>query len=336
MEERRQRIDISRIAQLLIGPKGIGLKHLRRKFPHCALRTLNQQGGSFLLASSKNEEQLDELKRRIEAAIQEPLILRNEIEASKNEKIHVFVDASNIMLSAQCLDGEKDIRIRINVSALAELVIGYRQAESKLVVGSIPGSGNVYWNKWRESRFNVVVLDRTQENHEQAVDDVLHSNIYRVINKQFPEQRTLVLLTGDGNSNHHRTNFPEIIEDALMKNWIVELWSWSHSTSTTYDAFSAHYPGRFILKPLNDFRDLVLFSKENALLVAAAGGGSEPRKVKESAPKSTEPTNTQKSSNNLSPKKDGRQQVERSGSQPSINTPPFCAASVPVRLFPEK
>ncbi len=43
------------------------------------------------------------------------------------------------------------------------------------------------------------------------------------INK-YPEPRTIVLLTGDGNNKNSRTSFPEVLLDALRRGWQIELW----------------------------------------------------------------------------------------------------------------
>lgn len=43
-----------------------------------------------------------------------------------------------------------------------------------------------------------------------SVDDLLHAAIQEDILKTFPTPRTLVLLTGDGNTNGGRTSFPKV------------------------------------------------------------------------------------------------------------------------------
>ena len=47
--------------------------------------------------------------------------------------------------------------------------------------------------------------------------------------------KTLVLLSGDGNSNEGRASFSEVVKEALFDHgWRVEVWCWKASCSTTY------------------------------------------------------------------------------------------------------
>ena len=61
---------------------------------------------------------------------------------------------------------------------------------------------------------------------------------------------------GDGNNNERRgTSFPEVVEQALLRGWRVELWSWKSSLSAVYTQYSSTYPTHFSLCLLDDFFD---------------------------------------------------------------------------------
>jgi hypothetical protein len=93
---------------------------------------------------------------------------------------------------------------------------------------------------------------------EQAVDDLLHAAMLDDISKSFPERRTLLLLTGDGNDNGGRTSFPKVVEKALLNNWDVEVYAWARTTSHKYRLFEDAYPDQFSLNYLDDFKSLGL------------------------------------------------------------------------------
>lgn len=173
---------------------------------------------------------------------------------------------SNILIGSKrdIVTGEHDHSVRMDARNLLELVTGLRTAAKKVVIGSNPSKDSPMWERWREVGWNDIrILDRITtmdgRSGEQAVDDCLHAAMSSDICCTYPEQRTLVLLTGDGNTNSGRTNFPAVIEMALLRGWDVELWSWGHAMHTVYDRFKGTYPQHFLLRTLDAHRSSVCY-----------------------------------------------------------------------------
>jgi len=86
---------------------------------------------------------------------------------------------------------------------------------------------------------------------------MIHAQILRRLSRSFPQQQRLVLVTGDGNSNNDRTSFPEVVDIALQRDWLVEVWAWRGACSARYlqmqDAYASS--GKFKLLFLDDVRD---------------------------------------------------------------------------------
>jgi hypothetical protein len=78
-----------------------------------------------------------------------------------------------------------------------------------------------------------------------------------------PLPHTLVLLTGDGNSNNGASRFPDCVEKALRQGWKVEVWSWKRSTSQVYRTFAGEYASQFELVPLDLCKQTFLSSDDN-------------------------------------------------------------------------
>ena len=157
----------------------------------------------------------------------------------------MYVDLSNIVIGSQLLPGgRKDFSARVQTRALTQLVLDLRSCASGLVVGSRPPPGHRLWETWRsEKNFTVrnltPVIAPDGRRHEETVDDVIHAAILRDVTKfgRHPTPRTLVILTGDGNSNGGHTSFPEVIEQALSVGFNVEVWCWKGSASAVYTRF---------------------------------------------------------------------------------------------------
>jgi hypothetical protein len=231
-------------------------------------------GKVFMEAKSVDFDLIQLFEMRSRQIVADPLGFQREITALGLKKIHVFVDVSNILIGSKrdIVTGENDHAIRLDARNLLELVTGLRTAAKKVVIGSHPSKDSPMWDKWREVGWSDIrILDRMTtmdgRSGEQAVDDCLHAAMSSDICCTYPEQRTLVLLTGDGNTNSGRTNFPAVIEMALLRGWDVELWSWGHSMHAVYDRFKDTYPQHFNLRTLDSHRSSVCYR------VVGQGGG---------------------------------------------------------------
>ena len=128
-------------------------------------------------------------------------------------------------------------------------------------MGTKPHRDSKAWNMWRVAGFDVTILDSVVsggKSTEQTIDDVLHAQILHTTTKKFGDERTLILLTGDGNDNHGRTSFVEDCDTALRSGWRVEVWTWKSSTSKNFIKFSEKYPGDFSIYYLDEYRADIL------------------------------------------------------------------------------
>jgi hypothetical protein len=93
------------------------------------------------------------------------------------------------------------------------------------------------------------------------------------------KQHTLVLLSGDGNSNGRHHSFAEIIQDALSEGMFVEIWAWRSSASRIYtQEFIHHYGSSFSLHFFDEYRDRITrkFEAHSAPAAAAAASSMAP------------------------------------------------------------
>ena len=242
-------IDITTQAQLIIGENNSVIKWLEREYAVSAQIRRNPADNKILLqATASTNEAIELFERTISYSIQNPLSFSDRLKERMSKKVHMFVDVSNILLGAQFMKtGERDHNISIAVPNIVELVTGLRSAEQRVAVGSIPSRENPFWREWEQLNFKIYVMERvgaTGHTREQGVDDVLHAQMLQTVSSNYSSPRTVVLLTGDGNSNYERTSFPEVLERAMINGWSVELWSWSLSTSNVYKRFKDFYPNR--------------------------------------------------------------------------------------------
>lgn len=201
----------------------------------------------------------------------------------RGKKIHVFVDLSNVAIGAQVgPDGKRDVSIRINVSDLVDCVYQGRDVKGRYLVTSVAKTldGNrqpTFIRDWQKVGFDVRVQDR-RGGSEQMLDEVLIVSMQATIMKfgasklgTGPDQKqhTLVLLSGDGNTNHDHHSFAETIESALADGMFVEVWAWRNSVSRVYtQGFMKHYGGSFTVRYFDDYRDCIT-RKSNAGSAAA-------------------------------------------------------------------
>jgi hypothetical protein len=147
---------------------------------------------------------------------------------------HVYVDNSNVFLGAKNASGRTDPLVRVNVSALVALVEGRAGCvvKTRLVGGSSPAASSPMWNRYRDAGYSVALADPRRR--EVFVDDMIVGQINHKILESGSTPQTLVLLSGDGNSNYGRASFVDVVKNALERKWAVHLWAWSNSLSAVY------------------------------------------------------------------------------------------------------
>jgi hypothetical protein len=93
---------------------------------------------------------------------------------------------------------------------------------------------------------------------------MLHSQIQNFIlkNKVNKEKQHLVLITGDGNDNDKRTNFPDIVTIAIDYGWTVEIWGWNASFSGKFSEIQQKYPQKIQINYLDTHRSKITFREK--------------------------------------------------------------------------
>eukprot|EP01041_Mallomonas_annulata_P010970 gene10970-22926_t len=227
-------------------------KYLERQYNMLCKVIKNKYTNTSILhceTTIENKENAIMFEEVIQHIVNNPSNFLQEIERQKSKKIHIYVDVSNITIGIQKKsDGTTDNSIRLDVRNLTDLITDLRTVVSAVAVGSDKEIESIaiqkpYWHTWKQNGFKPIILQRTPGKGEQAVDEVLVAQIATEAQKRYPEERTLVILTGDGNDNHGRgTSFPQIIENAMRNDWTVEVWSWSQCTSRNYQIYKTNYP----------------------------------------------------------------------------------------------
>jgi hypothetical protein len=222
---------------------------------------------NVLKFESSSTDLVEVAKAEIRSKLSDELQFQNLADEVHNTLIRVYVDYSNIFFGSQTVlspEGKyiRDLSIRIKINRLHSLIIGDRNAEETVVFGSdLPGLALV-WNIWRDLGFKV----HTQVGVKQdMVDDALIAQMQLGILKYShppATQRTLVLLTGDGNDNHGRATFPSVLEGAIGAGWKVELWSWRQSINKRYEDFYNSYSSEDVFKIhyLDTYREYLVYN----------------------------------------------------------------------------
>ncbi|CAI2181462.1 6461_t:CDS:2 [Funneliformis geosporum] len=147
-------------------------------------------------------------------------------------KVHVFVDNSNIWIEGKYAVGELERlgsfdydrnsyyfgQLRIDYGRLLTTVQRERElGSSPVIVGSRPPPNDSLWERIRQQGYEVSL-----NNREKKVDATLVCSMYEVISKEDPG--VLVLIAGD-------RDYEPVITQALNKKWIVETWFWNSGMS---------------------------------------------------------------------------------------------------------
>lgn len=186
------------------------------------------------------------------------------------EVVHVVVDNSNVFLGAQHVGSRRDPRVRVRVEALAAFLERGRPVQTRVVCGSRPPSTAVVWSRWERSRY-VVRLGLRDRGKEVFVDDALHAELGRILNSALlcsdvdPSATTIVMVTGDGNKNGGRNNFPDCLAACATLGFRVEIVSWRRSLSRALQRLCDHPSGRVRVIYLDDVRERVTFVAKTPL-----------------------------------------------------------------------
>lgn len=173
--------------------------------------------------------------------------------SSREERIHVFVDNSNVAKPYRLQHGKDTGKRALHIfpQKLAKVVEGGRRVEERWVVGS--GTRSPLQQQWKSAGYAAKWDPRYGSEHN--VDEALQAQIWKALSKSYNfaiAQHTLVLLTGDGNQNGGASSFPDCIQAAMQKGWRVEVWCWRGKSSKVYERFAMEYPSSFVLSYLDE------------------------------------------------------------------------------------
>ena len=178
------------------------------------------------------------------------------------KKVFIYVDNSNIFISAQEAAAEREgeaarSRVRIHFRNLLALAHAGRPIERAISVGSIPPELRQVWNRLENEDVEVQLLERgALHGSEQGVDQVLQTIMLRDTVDYNGAPGIAVLLTGDGSGFVDGVGFHADIERMHGKGWDIEVLSWRHSCNRRMREWAEAY-GKFIA--LDDFYNSITF-----------------------------------------------------------------------------
>lgn len=199
------------------------------------------------ISSPERDEENNEHSRHVEAPECRSLVSTSQT-AMRRESITIFIDYSNITAGLEIPGGAHPI----NPHGLAEFLENGRFCTEKQIAGSFPHAGHDIWKVWNQLNYRTRIASSGKE---MFVDDSLHAQIFRVIlQKNSAANNTIVLVTGDGNSNNNYSSFVEVcvfffsfpnshsiinikfqcVLRAIEHNHRVEICSWKQRLNKVY------------------------------------------------------------------------------------------------------
>lgn len=147
-------------------------------------------------------------------------------------KVHIFLDNSNIFISAQDEAKKKEgggakAKIRLQFDNLIKLALAGRPLGSAFVVGSIPPDQQDVWDRLEKATGVKPELYERGEfsGGEQGIDQCLQVHMLRAVSDN-PDPQIAVLLTGDGAGYDDKIGFHADLERMYAAGWGVEVLSW--------------------------------------------------------------------------------------------------------------
>lgn len=179
-------------------------------------------------------------------------------------KVHIFMDNSNIFISAQDEAKNHDgpglrASIRLQFDNLINLAIAARPVGSVFVVGSVPPEADEVWQRLEEaSGVKPELYERGKfSGGEQGIDQCLQVHMLRATQDN-PEPQIAVLLTGDGAGYETKVGFHADLERMHADGWGIEVLSWKTHVKWALKKWATEN-GVFVA--LDDYYDSVTFVK---------------------------------------------------------------------------
>ena len=158
-----------------------------------------------------------------------------------------------------------DRAVRVRTSSLARLVEDGRVVQDRWVVGSDCVQAKGMRREWEEAGY--AVGKWRANGPEVEVDDALQSRMLESVTKTHSPSRTMVLLSGDGNTNYGKGTIPQCAEVALRNGWKVEVWSWMNATNKRYRTLQIRYPNQFALRWFDAHREAFTYNLQTAISI---------------------------------------------------------------------
>jgi hypothetical protein len=181
---------------------------------------------------------------------------------------HVFVDNSNIYRgasrAAETLEqAVPKSAVRVYYRNLFRLLEGGGDVGTRVLAGSVPPDNDELWRHARDHGYSTDLLKLVANGKkfvEQGVDEALHLKIANALLDHEPPH-TLVIASGDGKDAEQGSSFPGQAERALKRGWDVEVWSWKGQLTPKYNSLCLTYPGRVVVRCLDDHYRSITFVK---------------------------------------------------------------------------
>lgn len=178
-----------------------------------------------------------------------------------------IVDGRNLLFGAQTIEdstgiARNDPSIRLKVAQTVDFLSHDRPFVKQILVAKQDERLNSVWNLWREQSYDVQLLPG-HEGREVAVDDVMHAQALNELHKDYRAPVVLQLVTGDGNSNHGRTNFRDVVVAALRKSppVSVEIYAFKRSCSRHLRVLEEQYSQHVRIIELDAYREALTYNQ---------------------------------------------------------------------------
>ncbi len=163
------------------------------------------------------------------------------------EKIHMFVDNSNVLIEARRFSSMKkrgkdkldklvDDTYEIDWGKFVHIVKSKDNrllAQVPVLYGSRPPPDDTIWQRIRDEGFDVKVFDRNIRNKEKGVDMEMGMDVMERIMTVTPPT-TIVMVAGDA-------DYLPVIKRAKDKGWKVEVWFWSNAAGEIKTAAKSEF-----------------------------------------------------------------------------------------------
>jgi hypothetical protein len=269
--------------QLLTNNNNVGLWWLRRTLGVKIRLAPTGAAPATLEVSANNADAFEVAKVVLTDKLKDPLGFQAELMDRKKVKTHIFVDNSNLLIGAQYQPRPdarggyaRDIRKRVSVRAVHDLVNLERDAVQCVCFGSVRfgqkkslRTQKSDFSHWEDQGYRALISERDDANKENFVDHGLIAEMQNAILNHSEEarehgNRTLVLITGDGNENggEGAPSFLGVVMNAIKWGWSVEVWAWKATCSSKFLRLAEELQNEptFALHYLDNFRgELVNF-----------------------------------------------------------------------------